>query len=223
MPASGPGTQSNGLATPEGSLPDYEPDIPEPTCRADLLKHWINISLDDKTANKSLWISEDGSKASRITDDVTCPVLETPERYEHAPQVLCREGISGVRAYWEVKSSGWVFAGVAYERAGRRACDGQCGLGENEQSWGIGWGGSHYQLWFNGINTDIWNIPRYTTFGVYLDHPAGVLNFYGVEKTEDGEKEIRLLRRIRSCFKGSVLPGFWVGEKSSCLIVKIDE
>lgn len=49
---------------------------------------WINLSLDEKTANKMLWIREDGSGVSRITDDVACPVFERPERYEYLPQVL---------------------------------------------------------------------------------------------------------------------------------------
>lgn len=43
--------------------------------------------MDDKTSNKALWITEGGAKVARMTDDVTCPVLDRPERYEYAPQV----------------------------------------------------------------------------------------------------------------------------------------
>ncbi len=46
----------------------------------------MNLSLDDKTANKMLWISDSGSKVCRRTAEV-CPVLDRPERYEYSPQV----------------------------------------------------------------------------------------------------------------------------------------
>lgn len=52
-----------------------------------MISDWINFSLDDKTANKTLWITEGGTKVARMTDDLNCPVLDRPERYEYAPQV----------------------------------------------------------------------------------------------------------------------------------------
>lgn len=47
---------------------------------------WINLSLDDKTANKMLWISDSACNVCRRTEEV-CPVLDRPERYECSPQV----------------------------------------------------------------------------------------------------------------------------------------
>lgn len=124
--------------------------------------------------------------------------------------------------------SGWVVVGVAYERAGRRNRDGSCGLGENEESWGIGWSGSSYHAWHNGQSFEIMEIPKSSTMGVYVDQPAGILNFYAVEEVKEGEegtggKEVKLLQQIKSLFKEKMIPGFWVGTQSHCLIVKKEE
>ncbi|XP_076008373.1 stonustoxin subunit beta-like [Genypterus blacodes] len=208
-------------------IPEYEPNIVEPKCRSELIKYWFDLSLDDKTANKMLWITEGGAKVARMTDDVTCPVLDRPERYEYAPQVLCKEGIMGFRGYWEVEFSGWVVVGVAYEGAGRRNSDGSCGLGENEDSWGLGWSGSSWHGWHAGQSTEIFEVPKCSVMGVYLDQPAGLLNFYALEEAKDGEasaggKEVKLLLQYKSSFKERMLPAFWVGMQSHCSILKKD-
>uniref|UniRef100_A0A3P9J9W0 B30.2/SPRY domain-containing protein n=1 Tax=Oryzias latipes TaxID=8090 RepID=A0A3P9J9W0_ORYLA len=224
-----PATSKHGKkreVSPTIKIPDYDPNIAEPTCRADLLKYWINLSLDEKTSSKMLWITDSASSVSRKTDNQICPVLDRPERYEYSPQVLCKEGIQDFRAYWEVKYTGWVVVGVVYERAGRRGSDGSCGLGENEHSWGLGWCGSCYQLWFNGNNTEIGHIPHCNTIGVYLDHPAGVMKFYVVKEEGEGaekKKEAQLLQQIKTPFKGRLMPGFWIGQSSSCLLVEKEE
>uniref|UniRef100_A0A8C6U995 B30.2/SPRY domain-containing protein n=1 Tax=Neogobius melanostomus TaxID=47308 RepID=A0A8C6U995_9GOBI len=228
MPTSSPNQRIMPATGRSDDVPAYDPNLPEPTCRSELLKHWINISLNAKTANKFLWVAGDGSKVERKTDDLTCPVLDTPDRYEYVPQILCKEGIEGFRAYWEVKYSGWVVVGVSYEAAARRGSGGPCGMGENEDSWCLGWGGSHYQVWFNGVNTDIWDMPQASVLGVYLDHPAGIINFYAVQDVCEAEdsgvtKEVLRLYQIKSSFRGKMFPGFWVGQKSSCVMLKKDE
>ncbi|XP_010903196.1 stonustoxin subunit beta isoform X2 [Esox lucius] len=220
-------TKSNKTAKKQEvteNVPVYDPNIPEPTCRAELLKHWINLSLDDKTANCVLWISEGGSKVSRRGDNTMCPVLDSPKRYEYSPQVVTKEGIWGFRAYWEVQYTGWVVIGTTYEGAGRRASAGvPNGLGENEESWCLGWSGSCYQVWFNGRYKEIWNVPQCFTLGVYVDQPAGVMNYYLVEGEEGKEKEVKLLYRFEGPIKDKIMPGFWVGGDSSCTIVKKPE
>ncbi|XP_046722816.1 stonustoxin subunit beta [Silurus meridionalis] len=197
--------------------PPYDACVPEPTTREELIKHWIPLSLDDRTAQKLLWISEGGAKVSRMSEQ-PCPVLDRPERYENAPQVLCKEGLRGRRGYWEVEYEGWVVVGVVYTSSGRKAKDGECGLGENDSSWALGWGGSHYQAWHDGESVEV-SGNRSNTIGIYVDHPAGVVAFYLV----DGEpREARLLHRYKTCFTDELLPGFWVGLKSQCWILRKD-
>lgn len=131
-------------------------------------------------------------------------------------QVVCKEGLLGRRGYWEVEYEGWVVVGVVYASSGRKAKDGACGLGENEASWGVGWEGSRYQAWHAGESEEIQG-DHGNTIGVYVDQPAGVLAFYLLE----GEaREAKLLHRYETCFQDELLPGFWMGEKSSCRIRK---
>lgn len=144
------------------------------------------------------------------------------------PKVLCKEGILNFRGYWEVEFAGWVVLGVAYERAARRNSNGPCGLGENEESWGLGWSGSRYNAWHKSQTLEISEFPFCSTLGVYLDQPAGLLNFYAVEEVTEGEegagaKEVKLLHQVKSSFSEKVIPGFWLGTQSHCLIKKKEE
>uniref|UniRef100_A0A3B4VHB4 Zgc:195001 n=1 Tax=Seriola dumerili TaxID=41447 RepID=A0A3B4VHB4_SERDU len=218
-PSGNPTTLLNSLAARKRTLPPYEPNIPEPTTRADFMKYWFKLSLDDKTAQKLLWISEGGSKVAR-TSDAVCPYPNRPERYEHSPQVLCKEGLLGYRGYWEVDYDGWVVIGVVCESAPRKGQDGPCGLGENNTSWGVGWSGSCYQVWHNSENVDV-QLPRSSSMGVYVDQPAGIIKFLLVEGED--EKEVRLIHKFKANVQEKILPGFWVGTNSYCLLRKKDQ
>lgn len=207
----------------EKKIPVYEPNIPEPTCRADLLKHWIDLSLDDKTAHKCLWITEGGAKVAHKTDDLVCPVLDGPKRFEFAPQVLTKESIMGFRGYWEVEYSGWLMLGAAYETAGRRNADGACGLGENDLSWGFGWSGSCYQAWHDGQNIDLKGKEKFSVLGIYLDQPAGILSMYSVKEGDESKKVVELLHKFKANFREAMFPGFWLGTNTYCLLKKREE
>ncbi|CAL8379673.1 stonustoxin subunit beta [Gadus morhua] len=209
--------RSKDGSPPAEKIPEYEANIPEPKCRADLLKYLVKLTMDDKTANKTLWVTEAGAKVARMTDTSTCPVLDRPERYEHAPQILCKEGITGFRGYWEVEYSGWVVLGLAYEGAARRNGQGPCGLGENEESWGLGWAGTSYHYWHDGQDQEIAH-PQSPLLGLYLDQPAGLLNFYAVEEVGEEQKEVHLLKQVKATFKQKMMPGFWVGTQSYCIL-----
>ncbi|XP_077387882.1 tripartite motif-containing protein 16 isoform X3 [Festucalex cinctus] len=209
------GSKNNGAA--EEKLPPYDPNIPEPTTRADFLKHWMPLSLDGKTAQKLLWISENGAKVAR-TSEAVCPYPSRPERYEHSPQVLCKEGLLGSRGYWEVDYDGWVVIGAVAQSAPRK--EGPCGIGENASSWGVGWSGSCYQVWHNGENVDA-DMPPCSTLGVYVDQPAGIIKFLLVEG--EGDKEVRLLHKFKISVQEKLLPAMWVGTNSLCLIRKKDQ
>ncbi|KAM9457045.1 tripartite motif-containing protein 16-like [Clarias gariepinus] len=179
------------------------------------MKYWIPISLDEKTAQKLLWLSEGGTKVTRASEH-SCPVFNRPERYDVTPQVLCKEGLLGCRGYWEVDYEGWAVIGVVYASIGRKTEHGACALGENDASWAVGWGGRNYQAWHDEESVEI-HCDQGKTIGVYVDQPAGILAFYLVE----GEpKKVKLLHRYKTSFKEKLLPAFWMGNKSLCWICK---
>ncbi|XP_066566496.1 tripartite motif-containing protein 16 isoform X1 [Amia ocellicauda] len=222
------GSKKEAAAAP--TAPPYDPNAPEPKTRAELLQYSCSLSLDDKTAQKFLWLSDQSKKVTRRTED-TCPYLDRPERFSHCPQVLCQEVLSGGRYYWEVQWTGWVVVGVAFLSLSRKGENGTCGLGENTKSWGLGWAGSSYHAWHNGELTDVTGVPRASQLGVYLDQPAGLLAFYclkgGVEEGEAGEeaevgveREAVLLHKFKASFTEPLLPGFWVGSNSSCTLLR---
>ena len=135
----------------------------------------------------------------------------------HTFQVLCKEGLLGCRGYWEVDYDGWVVIGVVLESTPRKSQEGACGLGENSSSWGVGWSGSCYQIWHNSENMEF-QLPSSSTIGVYVDQPAGIIKFLLVEGED--EKEVRLIHKFKVSLEEKVLPGFWVGSNSFCLIHK---
>lgn len=137
-------------------------------------------------------------------------------------KVVCKEVIWNTRAYWEVDFSGWVVIGATYEGAGRRASSGPSGLGENEESWGLCWSGTLYEVWFNGTKKDINNVPFCSTIGVYLDQPAGIISFYALTG-EGEEREAQLVYKVETTMDQKILPGFWIGIQSSCTILKRPE
>lgn len=172
-----------------------------------------------------------------MTDDVTCPALDRPERYEHVPQVgfnqtatkllkqiivyierrnsvllkvVCKEAILGIRAYWEVRYSGrWWSESPMRERGQRRLLR----PGGEWPVLGSRVGGSYYQVWSDGISKEIYDI----TFTRWEDAEGD--GGEGAKK----DQQVKLLQRVRSSFKGRMLAGFWLGQKSSCSLVKLDE
>uniref|UniRef100_A0A8C4T4Z5 RING-type domain-containing protein n=1 Tax=Erpetoichthys calabaricus TaxID=27687 RepID=A0A8C4T4Z5_ERPCA len=62
------------------------------------------LTLDPNTAYERLYLSEENTKVSRSLEAHF--YSEHPDRFEFWDQVLCKEGLSGTRCYWEVEWSG---------------------------------------------------------------------------------------------------------------------
>ncbi|XP_071402184.1 tripartite motif-containing protein 16-like [Centroberyx affinis] len=89
----------------------------EPKTRAEFLKYSRQITLDPKTADTKLLLSERNRKATRVTEKQL--YFRHPDRFNKWRQVLSREGLTG-RCYWEVEwSRGRVSIAVAYKDISR--------------------------------------------------------------------------------------------------------
>ncbi|XP_058872702.1 tripartite motif-containing protein 16-like [Acipenser ruthenus] len=189
----------------EGAVDSLQ--APKPRNRAEFLKYSCQLTLDPNTAYRELCLSEGNRKVTRRRETQRYPD-DHQERFESYPQVLCREGLSGTRCYWEIECSGGGAAiGVTYKEISRKGGD-SCGLGFNDKSWSLLCSGSSYTARHNNNETAI-TAPRSPRIGVYLDFNAGTLSFYGVSDT------MTLLHRFQTTFTEPLYPGFWVWDYES--------
>ncbi|XP_058872196.1 tripartite motif-containing protein 16-like [Acipenser ruthenus] len=192
----------------------YSLQTPEPRNRAEFLKYSCQLTLDPNTANRELCLSEGNRKVTWRRETQRYP--HHPERFESWFQVLCREGLSGTRCYWEIEwSGGQASIGVTYKGISRKGGDRSCRLGYNDKSWSLLRSDYSYSAWHNNNKTAI-TAPRSPRIGVYLDFNAGTLSFYGVSDT------MTLLHRFQTTFTEPLYPGFWLNSGSSVTICQLN-
>ncbi|XP_058872210.1 tripartite motif-containing protein 16-like protein [Acipenser ruthenus] len=178
----------------------YSLQAPEPTNRAEFLKYSCQLTLDPNTAYRNLCLSEGNRKVTRRRETQRYP--HHPERFDVYDQVLCREGLSGTRCYWEIEwSGGGASIGVTYKGITRKGGDPSCVLGINDKSWSLECSDSSYTARHNNNHTAI-TAPHSPRIGVYLDFNVGTLSFYGVSDT------MTLLHRFQTTFTEPLYPGF---------------
>ncbi|XP_058872281.1 tripartite motif-containing protein 16-like isoform X2 [Acipenser ruthenus] len=185
---------------PVNEVAVYSLQAPQPRNRAEFLKYSCQLTLDPNTAYRELCLSEGNRKVTLRGE--TQRYCNHPERFDRYPQVLCREGLSGTRCYWEIESSGGgAVIGVTYKGISRKGGSRSCALGYNDKSWSLFCSGSSYIASHNNNETAI-SAPRSPRIGVYLDFNAGTLSFYGVSDT------MTLLHRFQTTFTEPLYPGF---------------
>ncbi|XP_034766781.2 tripartite motif-containing protein 16-like protein [Acipenser ruthenus] len=190
------------ITTTVNEVAVYSLQAPEPRNRAEFLKYSCQLTLDPSTVHRNLCLSEGNRKVTCRRETQRYPTH--PERFESYPQVLCREGLSGTRCYWEIEWSGrGAVIGVTYKGIRRKGGDRSCILGFNDKSWSLECSDSSYSAWHNNNHTAI-TAPRSPRIGVYLDFNAGTLSFYGVSDT------MTLLHRFQTTFTEPLYPGFWL-------------
>ncbi|XP_058872763.1 tripartite motif-containing protein 16-like [Acipenser ruthenus] len=189
----------------------YSLQVPEPRNRAEFLKYSCQLTLDPNTVHTVLYLSEGNRKVAVRRQTQSYP--DHRERFEYRAEVLCREGLSGTRCYWEIECSGKkVSIGVTYKGIHRKGPHHSCILGFNDRSWSLDCSGSSYVARHNSNQTAI-TAPRSPRVGVYLDFNAGTLSFYGVSDT------MTLLHRFQTTFTEPLYPGCWLPYYNSTLTI----
>ncbi|XP_058872358.1 tripartite motif-containing protein 16-like [Acipenser ruthenus] len=187
---------------PVNEVAVYSLQAPELRNRAEFLKYSCQLTLDPNAAYRELCLSEGNRKVTWRRETRRYP--DHTERFESWPQVLCREGLSRTRYYWEIEcSGGGAYIGVTYKGISRKGWDHSCLLGYNDKSWSLDCSGSSYTALHNNNHTAI-TAPRSPRIGVYLDFNANTLSFYGVSDT------MTLLHRFQTTFTEPLYPGFWL-------------
>ncbi|KAF4101619.1 E3 ubiquitin-protein ligase TRIM16-like isoform X1 [Onychostoma macrolepis] len=167
--------------------------------RKDFLQHSHQFTFDPNTVNKHIHLSE-RNRLATYTDTVQ-RYPDHPDRFEVYYQVLCGEGVRGC-CYWEVECNGDVGISVSYKHISRKGTNTKCMFGYNDQSWSLFCSSSRYSFRNNDMETDLPVFHRYSRIGVYMDHKAGTLSFYGISDT------MTLIQRVQTTFTQPLYPGF---------------
>ncbi|XP_038123699.1 tripartite motif-containing protein 16-like [Cyprinodon tularosa] len=178
---------------------------PEPKTRADFLKYIREITLNPKTANGFLSLSERNKKVILLNQKQSYP--DHQDRFNDCHQILSRESLTG-RCYWEVERRGVVSIAVSYKNIKRSGNSDESLFGYNKKSWTLSCDIKSYIFHHKNIQTPV-SGPVSSRIGVYLDHGAGILCFYSVSETMTLLHRVQttftqpLYAGIRSSFKGS--------------------
>uniref|UniRef100_A0AAZ3QAK2 NACHT, LRR and PYD domains-containing protein 12-like n=1 Tax=Oncorhynchus tshawytscha TaxID=74940 RepID=A0AAZ3QAK2_ONCTS len=185
--------------------------------KSGLRKYACHLTLDPNTANPHLILSEGNRKLKRVVEDQHYE--DHPDRFDCLYQVLCREGLSGCRYYWEVKRDGGMAdIGVVYKGLKRKERGSDRRIGDNRKSWCLVCFDKGYLFKHNGVSR---SIPRHVSdrVGVYLDWPAGTLTFYSVSSSGT----LTHLHTEHTTFTEPLYPGFGIYSAFSVTLCQIDD
>nr|XP_024657188.1 tripartite motif-containing protein 16-like [Maylandia zebra] len=201
------------------SLTVTEEDVllspPEPKTRAGFLKYSHEITLDPKTANTHLLLSEGNRKVKLMMFKQQQSYSDHPDRFTGCLQVLSRESLTG-RCYWEVEwRGGAVRVGIAYKYFSRAGTGDEYGFGWNDKSWALHCDTNRYIFVHNKVQT-VFSGPLPSRLGVYLDHRAGILSFYSVSET------MTLRHRVQTTFTQPLYAGLGLcGVGATAELIKV--
>ncbi|XP_039519469.1 neoverrucotoxin subunit alpha-like [Pimephales promelas] len=202
----GPERNNSDAHTTGNHLERDEPhlNIAVPKTRSEFLQYSHPLTLDMNTVHTFLHLSEDRRVITFHFQEES--YVDHPDRFDHYPQVLCRESVGG-RSYWEIEWSGIGVAQIAvsYKSISRKGSGDECVFGGNDQSWTLICSPPKTVFLYN---TKVTYLPVVSSgiIGVFVDHSAGTLSFYSVDRDT-----MNLIHKAQTTFTKPLYPGFGVG------------
>uniref|UniRef100_A0A4W3JLJ8 Uncharacterized protein n=1 Tax=Callorhinchus milii TaxID=7868 RepID=A0A4W3JLJ8_CALMI len=169
--------------------------------------------LDPNTAFPNLILSDNNKTVQRTEEKQLYP--DNPDRFDFFPQVLCSEGVSMGRCYWEVqiKGDGRWGLGVCYKSLNRRGRDIAYSLGMNEKSWSIYSWSRSLTGWHNRNGIKLTSAQP-SRVGVFVDFEAGIISFYNVSCNN-----LTLLHTFQQqTFIEPLCPTLGISHRTKCLL-----
>ncbi|XP_051280590.1 NACHT, LRR and PYD domains-containing protein 12-like isoform X2 [Dicentrarchus labrax] len=178
--------------------------------RAGLRKYSCELTVDTNTVNRKLKLSDNNRKITYVEEDQPYP--DHPDRFDYWPQLLCRNGLTGL-CYWEVEWAGGVFISVTYRVIRRRGDSEDSLFGRNDHSWRLNCSDGRFSVCHNDrrpSSSSPFSSPSSSSVpnrvAVYVDCPAGTLSFYRVSSDT-----LIHLHTFNTTFTEPLYPGFGFG------------
>ncbi|KAF7655066.1 hypothetical protein LDENG_00061120 [Lucifuga dentata] len=197
------------LSNEHFSVP-HVPAVDTITDRALLLWYSRQLTLNPKTAHKSLSLSNGNKKAMAGKDQW---YRDSPERFDCFRAVLCQQALSE-RTYWEVDCSQAVELGVAYKSIGRKGWGKGSVMGRNLKSWSFGVANGMFMSNYGNSQLAVQLMKSFKRVGVFLDWYAGTLSYYDVS-----DNTLTHFFTFKIKFTEPVYPGFIIGTRDYVAIV----
>uniref|UniRef100_UPI00398F1E62 E3 ubiquitin/ISG15 ligase TRIM25-like isoform X2 n=1 Tax=Pristiophorus japonicus TaxID=55135 RepID=UPI00398F1E62 len=174
-----------------------------------IIRQSSQLSLDPKTANCSLVLSDDLRSVTYTEQDQPYP--PHPERFTDYFQVICSQSFSSGSHSWDGESDGKEWGmGIVYGSIDRK---GQYSwFGESSNSWCLYPGTDSVTFWHDNERTDLPPIGPGSRIRVQLDYEAGTVSFHQVTDS------LIHLYTFHTTFTEPVFPAFGCWDKSIKLL-----
>uniref|UniRef100_A0AAV2L7X0 B30.2/SPRY domain-containing protein n=1 Tax=Knipowitschia caucasica TaxID=637954 RepID=A0AAV2L7X0_KNICA len=182
------------------------------------IRYFTRLTMDPDTAYRHLRLSRDLTQALHVQQDHD--YADGNARFDKCPQLLCAQELYE-RSYWELEWTGKVTVGLCYPSLTRKGNTSVCGFGTGPDSWGLTCTQGGFAVTHQGKHTLLgFSASSRGRVAVFVDVPAGLLEFYAVTQDQD---EPVLLHTFRADFAQPLVPGLQLLFGSSVKLCDLEQ